>query len=1096
MRQLLFLISLLGFSWTTAAELPCSQTFPSQQPPSTADSVRPSDVAALFYIGLHEHGTELLTVVSRLRELMTVFNPGLLSHLSEDTDLLTPQFLHQGTLVEQANEVSLYCQKSQNYGVNPDWKLVLLFVQVDQVCACEQQQVPSVIRGVLEEVDAALQLLHSQLTRTIVSVALWDSENDSNQRTVCHCGNTDGEGELRLQRALITQALQESLDELLVKKRWYRDRDDFTVTLQNTPFIRDLSSITSKKPLSEFKASQHTDELVVQMWTNLLQPTVDQHRAGNNGNIITLPCPTKDRPFVRTEGNSPSHHHSEASPASQALTGTEMLCRDLGPSASTPTSVHELRPGDIKVVAAVGDSLTAGNGIASSPNNIIDVMRQYRGLSWSIGGDDNLTTVTSLPNILKHFNHNLTGYSVGIGKQDTTEAYLNQAVTGAKSKDVPSQVQALVARMKNDTKINFESDWKVITFFIGGNDICDFCYNSLFFSTSNYVRNVRESLDYLHKEVPRALVNLVEPLQITPLREMHKDSSLKCPTWLVNIVCPCVVMPKDNSEALQNIESINRGYQHGLHELVESGRYDTRSDFTVVIQPLLREIIVPTLPDGSPDRSFFSADCFHLSQKAQTQMARGLWNNMLEPLGNKSFKVDFNSALTLKCPTKTSPFIRTYKNSNYMYSGPSPTPAPITNWGSDYSCQGFPPSDSQPTSVHKLRPSDIQVVAALGDSTTTGTAAKANNLLELKRMYIGVSWSIGGDATLETVTTLPNILKKFNTFLKGFSKGQGSRRKGFNMATPGASKDSCVLKAPLFFLMFTDIFSPSQRSPCTGPGSHQGHERRHGESFIKPSSFKILSVPSQCLCFHARLWYICTQTVNFEKDWKLVTIFIGGNDLCNYCLDQNNLSPKNYSHNLMRSLDMLYTELPRVLVNVVQIMQIDLLKTVKTNTLGCSLLPRINCPCVVNAAENSPELEEIKRINHEYQAEIQYLVSGDRYDGKEDFAVVLQPFLHKSFIPHIGKGEADLSFFSVDCFHISERAHAEMAIALWNNMLEPVGRKQTYNNFTYDRSKINCPSEASPFIFTKINSLPPVSSTVPPVSSSIVFVHVGVCCTA
>ncbi|GLD54784.1 phospholipase B1, membrane-associated-like protein, partial [Lates japonicus] len=94
-----------------------------------------------------------------------------------------------------------------------------------------------------------------------------------------------------------------------------------------------------------------------------------------------------------------------------------------------------------------------------------------------------------------------------------------------------------------------------------------------------------------------------------------------------------------------------------------------------------------------------------------------------------------------------------------------------------------------------------------------------------------------------------------------------------------------------------------------------------------------------------------------------------------------------------------------------------------------------------------------------HKAEIQYLISGDRYDGKEDFAVVLQPFLHNSFIPHIGKGEADSSFFSVDCFHISERTHSEMAIALWNNMLEPVGRKQAYNNFTYDRSKIHCPSE-------------------------------------
>lgn len=28
------------------------------------------------------------------------------------------------------------------------------------------------------------------------------------------------------------------------------------------------------------------------------------------------------------------------------------------------------------------------------------------------------------------------------------------------------------------------------------------------------------------------------------------------------------------------------------------------------------------------------------------------------------------------------------------------------------------------------------------------------------------------------------------------------------------------------------------------------------------------------------------QEVDFEKDWKLVTLFIGGNDLCQYCHDR------------------------------------------------------------------------------------------------------------------------------------------------------------------------------------------------------------------
>lgn len=94
--------------------------------------------------------------------------------------------------------------------------------------------------------------------------------------------------------------------------------------------------------------------------------------------------------------------------------------------------------------------------------------------------------------------------------------------------------------------------------------------------------------------------------------------------------------------------------QRAMRELVDSGRYDTHDNFTVVLQPFFREVFLPTLPvgavaviyaaqmlfrlliprcfcyqDGKPDRSYFSPDCFHLSQKAHTLMARALWNNMV-----------------------------------------------------------------------------------------------------------------------------------------------------------------------------------------------------------------------------------------------------------------------------------------------------------------------------------------------------------------------------------------------------------------------------------------------------------------------------------
>ena len=33
----------------------------------------------------------------------------------------------------------------------------------------------------------------------------------------------------------------------------------------------------------------------------------------------------------------------------------------------------------------------------------------------------------------------------------------------------------LVQRMKRESNIDYENDWKVITIFIGGNDLCRYC---------------------------------------------------------------------------------------------------------------------------------------------------------------------------------------------------------------------------------------------------------------------------------------------------------------------------------------------------------------------------------------------------------------------------------------------------------------------------------------------------------------------------------------------------------------------------------------------------------------------------------------------
>ena len=61
-------------------------------------------------------------------------------------------------------------------------------------------------------------------------------------------------------------------------------------------------------------------------------------------------------------------------------------------------------------------------------------------------------------------------------------------------------------------------------------------------------------------------------------------------------------------------------YLRGIEKLLAGGRYNKRNDFTVVLQPFLIQLNLPTSsprPGGrsQPDLGYFAPDCFHFSQK-------------------------------------------------------------------------------------------------------------------------------------------------------------------------------------------------------------------------------------------------------------------------------------------------------------------------------------------------------------------------------------------------------------------------------------------------------------------------------------------------
>ena len=64
-----------------------------------------------------------------------------------------------------------------------------------------------------------------------------------------------------------------------------------------------------------------------------------------------------------------------------------------------PNSVHKLRPGDIDVIAGLGDSLVAASGALEE--FAIGTFIEARGVSWCIGGQENWRKYLTVPNLLK-----------------------------------------------------------------------------------------------------------------------------------------------------------------------------------------------------------------------------------------------------------------------------------------------------------------------------------------------------------------------------------------------------------------------------------------------------------------------------------------------------------------------------------------------------------------------------------------------------------------------------------------------------------------------------------------------------------------------
>nr|XP_023012795.1 phospholipase B1, membrane-associated-like [Leptinotarsa decemlineata]XP_023012796.1 phospholipase B1, membrane-associated-like [Leptinotarsa decemlineata] len=327
-------------------------------------------------------------------------------------------------------------------------------------------------------------------------------------------------------------------------------------------------------------------------------------------------------------------------------------------SAKVPKTAHEVRPADIDVIGAIGDSLTAGSGISAT--SILLELNDDRGKSFSIGGQGDWRSYLTLPNILKEFNPNLFGYARGASITVEPDSQFNVAEIGAISSDMPFMANVLVQRMKEDPRVDINNHWKLITHMIGANDFStEICYyKNPYDVLEKHRQDLIKVLRTFRDNLPRTIVIVLPPPN---LEEITRWNDLS-PICVVShsFFSPCIKGVAFKKKQKMFFDIMKKWQQIDI-EVSDMPEFDL-DDFTVITPLFFSNYTVPKTDRGTTDYGYFAPDCFHFSEKGHAKVANDLWNSLLEPFGNKS--TDGTEFLSkFNCPTEEHPYIFTRRNS-------------------------------------------------------------------------------------------------------------------------------------------------------------------------------------------------------------------------------------------------------------------------------------------------------------------------------------------------------------------------------------------------------------------------------------------------
>ncbi|GMR32888.1 hypothetical protein PMAYCL1PPCAC_03083 [Pristionchus mayeri] len=322
-------------------------------------------------------------------------------------------------------------------------------------------------------------------------------------------------------------------------------------------------------------------------------------------------------------------------------------------STTSPTDANQVRPADIKYIAAMGDSYMTGYLSYTSKTEEIDEMRNFVGNSFATGGEGEMETHLTLANVLRHLNPTLTGFSTGQGMKEE-QTNLNVAIPGMWTDDMQRQARELIRRFGKYSPNSVEQDWKLINIFVGVRDISGFCIGQGGTDKPEFKRNLTEAIAILQNALPKSIISIIAP----PNLDFMFGASLivaQIPSMSCNLVNFGLIAQRRTEL-----------YREAIIEIVAESQNKSRNDQVVIAQHIFDNLWEPLRkPDGSYQTDFYAADFFHLSNYGNSLVAKQLWNQLVSP---DHLKFSSNALMAderpdLICPEFKCPFIRTPANS-------------------------------------------------------------------------------------------------------------------------------------------------------------------------------------------------------------------------------------------------------------------------------------------------------------------------------------------------------------------------------------------------------------------------------------------------